>query len=95
MQFTAVLPEVSSADVETLSIMIPTGGCAGTRLTASVRVSSANEGHNPCSRSFVKQGQQKSFNEKYEKASFGEITLFLFGFTNKCFVHSCCYKIDC
>lgn len=49
MQFTAVLPEVSSADVETLSIMIPTGGRAGTRLTASVRVSSANEGHDPCS----------------------------------------------
>lgn len=66
-----VLPEACFADMETLSIMIQTGVHACTRLIASVQVSSANERHNPWSWSFAKQGQQKSFNEGYEKASLG------------------------
>lgn len=78
-----------SADMETQSIMIQTGVCTGTSLTASVQVSSANKRHNPFSWSSVKWGQQKSFNKGHKKTSLYQINLIFFEFAEKHFAHSC------
>lgn len=69
--------------------MIQTGVCTCSRLTASAQVSSANKRHNPYSWSFVKQGQQKSWNGGQKKASLYQINLIFFEFTEKHFAHSC------